>query len=443
MTNKNTLINWRVILKLSATFLLSALAITSCKKEESQIGNDINPNGLNIVTQDTFTVKTYSSEIDSLETDETSVSLLGAYNDPEFGLVDCGVVTQIRLSSEGPNFGDLNDITVDSVVLSFAYTSIKFYANIEDLEFEVYRISDDLLRDDQVYYGFTPVTTTGASLIQAGAEIHKPEPYTSVVVGGDTLSPQLRINLDPAFGLELINNESQMTSNDNFVSYFKGLYIKVKQPENLSSGRGAVMYLSLEDALSKMVIYYSTSSESKTFTFNINSKCARFNKITTDRTGTNVDAVLNNPELGQEKYYIQSSSIRAQFDFPYIMDLQKDQKRIINKAELILPVQDFQQDVFDPTTSLFIAKIKDKYTSEFTRDYSSFVNFVSYNEADKEFRFLMTRELQSILNGDLENTGYRVYPGSFFGSSIERIIFSGANSSSKHKTRLEITYTEY
>ena len=139
---------------------------------------------------------------------------------------------------------------------------------------------------------------------------------------------------------------------------------------------------------------------------------------------------------------MQSSSIRATVKFPFIMDLQKDQKRIINKAELILPVQDFQPDVFDPTTSLFIAKVKDKFISEFTKDYPSF-QFVSYDEPNKQFRFLMTREIQAILDGDRENTEFRFYPGSFFGSSIERIIFSGANSSAKQKTRLIITYTEY
>ena len=117
MNKYKTLKNWRIVTKLSATFLLGAILISSCKKEESTVGSSINPNGLEVITSDTFSVKTYSSELDSLETDETSVSLLGAYNDPEFGLVDCGVVTQIRLSSEGPNFGDVNDITVDSVVV--------------------------------------------------------------------------------------------------------------------------------------------------------------------------------------------------------------------------------------------------------------------------------------------------------------------------------------
>ena len=441
MNIKYTLKNWRIVFQLSATFLLGTILITACKKENSDLGSSINPNGLNVVTTDTFTVKTYCSELDSLETDETSIGLLGGYHDPEFGFVDCSIATQIRLSSESPNFGTVT--SVDSVVLSLVYTSIKYYGNLEDLTFEVYEITDDLVRDDQAYYSFTPVNITGPNLMQAGTETFTPKVYEDVIVGSDTIAPQLRLNLDPSFGQYLIDNSASMSTNDNFVSFFKGLYVKVSNTNALASGKGNVLYLSLEDALSKMVIFYTNDqSVNKTFTFNINSKTARFNKIDFDRTGTNVEAVINNPDLGQEKFYMQCSSIRATVNFPYIMDLQKDKKRIINQAVLILPVQDFQPDVFDPTTALFLAKVKDKFISEFTKDYPSF-QFVNYDESNKEYKFLMTQEIQAILDGERENTEFRIYPGNFFGSSIERIIFSGANSSAKHKTRLEITYTEY
>ena len=440
MNKEYNLKNWRIVVKLSATFLLGGFVIASCNKEDTNLGGDINPNGLNVFTTDTITVKTYASELDSLESDETSISLLGGYNDPEFGKVDCGIASQIRLSSESPDFGTVS--SVDSVVLSFAYTGIRYYGNVQDLTFEVYEISNVVDIDD-VYYTFSPVTTTGGNLVLPGTETIDPEVYTKDVVGPDTLEPQLRLNLNPAFGQYLIDNEASMSSNDEFLTFFKGLYVKVSNTSTLNSGDGSVLYLSAENALSKMVIYYTNSSdEDKTFSFNINNKCGRFNKIDFDRAGTDVLAVLDNPELGGEKFYMQSSSIRATIELPYIMDLQKDRKRIINRAVLVLPVQDFQPDVFDPTTSLFLAKVKDKFTSEFTEDYASF-NFVNYNESEKEFRFLMTQEIQAILDGERENGAYRIYPGSFFGSSIERIIFSGANSSSKHKTRLEITYTEY
>ena len=55
----------------------------------------------------------------------------------------------------------------------------------------------------------------------------------------------------------------------------------------------------------------------------------------------------------------------------------------------------------------------------------------------------MTLEIQAILNGDIDNNGFRIYPPSFFGSSIERIIFNGPESTLKDKARLEVTYTDY
>ena len=442
MKINKSLKNWRTVRKLSATFLLSIILLTSCKKEDSAVGAGINPNGLNIFTTDTFTVKTFSEVVDSITTDETSVSLLGAYNDPEFGIVDCGIATQIRLSSESPTFGNVTSI--DSVVLSFTFASIKYYGNVEDMTFEVFEITDELTRDNQDYYTFTPINTAGSNLVRTGYETITPKPYTNVTVGNDTLAPQIRLNLEPIFGQTLIDNAAQMTTNTLFTSYFKGLYIKVTDPSTLAESKGSVLYFSLEDALSKMVLYYKKDiSESKTFTFNINSKCARFNKINFDRSGTDVQNVLDNSENGSEKFYMQSSSIRAIVEIPHILDFYKDRKRIINKAILIVPVQDFQPDVFDPTVSLFIAKVKTNLVSDVTLDYPNFNSFVTYDETNKEFKFLLTREIQAILNGERDNSGFRIYPGSFFGSSIERIIFSGDNSSSKHKTRLEITYTEY
>ena len=75
-----------------------------------------------------------------ISTDETTINLLGGLNDPELGKVDCGIVTQLRLSSEAPNFGNIADITVDSVVLSFVYDGRLNYGNLEALTFEVFEV---------------------------------------------------------------------------------------------------------------------------------------------------------------------------------------------------------------------------------------------------------------------------------------------------------------
>ena len=70
-------------------------------------------------------------------------------------------------------------------------------------------------------------------------------------------------------------------------------------------------------------------------------------------------------------------------------------------------------------------------------------NTVTYDQTNKEYRFIMTREVQAILNGERANSGFRIYTPSFFASSVERVIFNGTNSNLKDKPRLEITYTDY
>ena len=85
----------RKVLTLSATFFALMLTIIGCKKEETNIGSNLDEGNLNVLTTDTFTIRTYTELYDSMESDETSVTMLGAYNDPVYGGVNCGFVTQI------------------------------------------------------------------------------------------------------------------------------------------------------------------------------------------------------------------------------------------------------------------------------------------------------------------------------------------------------------
>lgn len=447
----------RRVNKLSATFFALVLVLSACKKEETTIGANLQNGNMNVVVQDTFTIITYSEEIVEMESDETSVALLGAYNDPVFGAVKCGFVTQIVPNDLDPSFEGLGAFTMDSVVLALRYTSINYYANLDDIIVEVYEIDDVLNRDNQSYF-----TTEEPTLLDAGNNLVLDLNEGSEVevdfvgnafVGDDTLAPQMRIHLDTEVGEGLIADALAGQMGVNFqTSTFKGLYVRVADFGG-SSGQGTVVYFALEDFLSKLSIYYhSEAGVAGTYDFKINTTTARYNKIEYDRSGTVIEEALADQSLGENAFYMQGGSVRGVIQLPYITDFYTDtlgkfDPKIINKAELILPIQDFQSDVFDPTTRLFIGRILDEQKSVFIRDYnlgtSVSGNTVSYDEANKEFRFLMTQEIQALLNGEEDNVGYRIYAPGFFASSIERIIFNGSNSALKDKPRLEITYTEY
>lgn len=459
MNNHSNTYARRKVLTLSATFFALMLTIIGCKKEETNIGSNLDEGNLNVLTTDTFTILTYTELYDSMESDETSVTMLGAYNDPVYGGVNCGFVTQIVPEAYTQDFPELVDLTVDSVVLALRFTSINYYANLEDLTVEVFEIDDALEREDQDYYTFEEPTIISANLVETEPMVVTPDFVKSVVVGNDTLDPQIRIRLNPILGEELVADSKSGLMGETFsTTTFKGLYVRVAVDEGapqfgIASGQGGVVYLALENLLSKMTLYYKGASGlPEEFDFDINSTCARYNKISYDRTGTVVEAAIE-AEDGTGDFYVQGGSLRGVIEIPYIDQFYQDDAgeftpRIINKAELVLPIQDFESDPFNPPVNLFFARKVDVKLSTFTEDYgfgnSVSSNAVIYDATNKEFRFTMTREIQAILNGEVEGEGYRIYPPAFFASTIERIIFNGVNNEAlKDRPRLEITYTEY
>ena len=172
--------NFRKILRRKVIFLFAAFfslitVISACKKEESEIGDSLQTDGLNVLTTDTFTLVTYSDIIDSMESDETSISLLGAYNDPVFGGVNCGIVTQIVPEGLTQDFPDLVNVIMDSVVIALDYSSINYYPNLDDFAVEVYEIGDVLTRLDQEYYTKEEPTILGENLVIPELSVVSPD----------------------------------------------------------------------------------------------------------------------------------------------------------------------------------------------------------------------------------------------------------------------------
>ena len=454
--NKKKNIYWRRRVNLSATFFAVLLMLGACKKEVTEIGGDLQNENLNVQFIDTFTVVTYSDQLESTErrSDETSVSLLGAYNDPIFGGVNCGIVTQITPSTSTQSFPSLTYFVMDSVVLSLSYTSIKYYANLDDISVQVHEIDDALERNDQKYYSYENPTLIGDNLVLPSVTSLSPDIVANQIVGTDTLSAHLRIHLDTAVGRDLIADAHASLLGDNFKSTtFKGLYIHADVDDampgyGIPTGSGTVLYFALESPLSKVTLYYhSLSGDYDRYDFDINSNCARYNTIDFKREGTNVENAIVDKLVGEDAFYIQGSAIRGVVEFPYLKDFYKndageDDPKIINKAKLILPIQDFQTDPFDPATYMFMYRGINLEESSFLKGYG-LGSGASYNESKKEFSFDITREVQAILNGEVEESSYGLYFSGFYGSSVERIILNGSKSLLKNRPKLEITYTEY
>ncbi len=436
MIQKFNSFQWRKVQILSATFFCITLALVACKKKETMVGKDaFDANGLlNSNAVDTFQLKTYTIEEDSVVTKDQLHALLGAYNDPKFGTVDASFYTQISLDNPGSTTFGVNPI-VDSIVLSLQYTG--YYGENDAQTFEVYELDDDLSAvSDSLYYSFTSKNVKPTNLVFPGKETITPQPSVKSVVGNDTLAAQLRIPLKNSLATYLMDGVGlgNFATQDLFHQYFKGIYVKVSNP-NPPSGQGAVYYFSLSAINSKLTIYYKNDLISKTFSFLMNGTSVDFNHVNFNRTGKPFDNLINNPALGNTEFYAQSFTSRAVVEMSGISNIPKNS--IIQKAQLILPVTHYTNNLLYPSLQLNVGtRISADNDTIFSRG-----NWV-YDDNLKAYVIDLRLHVQQVVSQIIANRGVFLRP-TYFNSTTERIIFNGSESVNKKKPKLVVTYTNY
>jgi hypothetical protein len=425
-----------ILIKCCALLLL--LLVVSCKKKDSVLGKDvIDPYAyLNGTTTDTFDIITTIIEEDSIITDNAANVVLGSYNDPKFGKFEASFYTQLRLDGVNPNFGSVSTIVVDSFVLALEY--VGYYGDLSPQTFEVYELNEDLYLDS-TYYAFTNKNTKPGNLVPVGTELMTPDPFNKAVVGGDSLLPQLRIQLNTSLATALINEATSgsttFSSNESFLSYFKGLKVKTNNGPQ-SSGTGGILYFNINSPASKATIYFTQDGVEKTYDLLINTSCADFTHVEKDITGKPLEQLLQNESLGNIEFYAQAFNFRALVKIPGLNNLKKNQ--LIHRANLHLPIQ-FQSNYrYKPGLNISVAtRIK-----EAVQTYTNLGVLGSYDDYTKEYSVDLKQYTQAIINKDIENTGIILSPR-YFINSAERIVFNGKNTINKAKPRLVVTYTTY
>ncbi len=431
---------WRKGLILSATFLLSVFVITSCKKKENILGeNTLAQNELlGSSGIDTFTLFTYTIKDDSVSTSKPLYGMLGSYNDPVFGTVNAEIYTQLNLSLLAPSFTDLNDIAIDSFVLSLRYN--EHYGVPGDQTFEVFEIIEpNGIDQDSTYYTFSSKTTDPISWIPVGEEVIRMDPDEITIIGTDTVPTQLRIPLDTNKARTIFQDfnliPTSFATNEDFVDYFKGFHIRtVNGPQ--ASGDGGVFYFDLGSAASEAVIYYTEGGVQKEFQFLINSSTENFNHIDIDNSMTNVEAVINNPTSGYLEFYAQAFSSRAVISIPGLANIPANV--VIHKAILELPTQYQTGANYYPGSALTVSRRESTGSDSLIFTGA----FAVYDDFNKRFEVDLRNHIQKIVNGELTDTDLILSPLSFV-TSMDRIIFNGSQTDNKVQPKISILYTEF
>ena len=424
-------------------FLILILFLTNCKDDDNSLGLDLQPpnDRLNLLSTDTTEILAYTEVVDSIKSDETSMSLLGSMLDPVFGLSTASFYTQVRLSQSAFSFG--TNPLPDSLVLTLDYSS--FYGDsTAPLTVKVWELDEPILFDT-AYYSNQSLAIKSTLLAD---KTFVPDYADSVAIMGDTLAPHLRINLTDitaSLALKLLEAPSDsMASNTSFLNYFYGLYVSAEPV----SGGGQIMYLSLTSSLSNLVLYYhNADNDSLSFNYLINSNCARFGHFDHDYSLGSPEFVSQVIEkdttLGNNTCYVQSlGGIKTFLKFPNITNYYDNGNVAVNEARLFMNCAEIAP-VLDPATQLILVARNEEGSYDILSDQVIGEGYFGgyYDDDLNGYWFRITSTVQDLMRETYTDYGFEIY---VTGGAVnaERVVLSGTNPSpSDSRMKLVITYT--
>jgi hypothetical protein len=427
-------------------FIGLVLVVSSCTRPDQSIGLELQPEGdlLSASQTDTISLTAFTIPEDSLRSDELSLSLLGNYVDPLLGYTSASFYTQIRISANSLDFGDLSNIEVDSLVLNLVYGGESYGIN-SDQVYQVYEVDEDIIIDTS-YYTSSSVTIKQQNLAANSNPVHF-DVNDYIQLANDSVPPSIRIHLDPSWATDFFLPESggdNLEDNTAWIDFFKGIYVRSNTPN------ASVMSIDVRNSFSNLTMYYrdmnGATADTTEFQFLINDLCARFNHID-HLYGGNISALEVQDAVDADPYvYVQAgASVKTRISFPYLEDLTNVDGLVVNAAELIVPAQPDLFGHYNNQEKLFLRLREDDGDPLLLPDEVTF-NFSiggEYDEETHDYRFKIPRFIQQVLSGEIENQSIYLV-SNLSGISVRRVVLSGpsvSDSDSSQNMRLILTHT--
>jgi len=432
------------LLRLWLPLSVAAVLMQSACKEPELIGLEVLPDdAFGVEWIDTFTVELQTIPLDSVITSNlnSSIYLFGEMNDPVFGPTRSTIYTQFKLPSITVEFP--GTAVVDSIVLSLAYSD--WYGNINKLTgtqgIGVYRLNDTIA-DATTYYS---TVTHDYDPIPLGQRQFRPDLLSNVFLATDTVGPSLRVRLANDFGQEILNagfdGSGTLASNESFTQVFKGLAI-VPENQNMPPDAGAILSFNINSALTRVELYYHTAeADSLRFNMPIDATSATHMAFEHEYP-LSITSILGDTEAGRQRGYIQSmAGLRMLLKFPTLRSLKEQGTVVVNRAELVLPLEAGGSPRYAPP-ALLNANEADSLTrgllviDELEEHFGG-----AYRPLTRDYVFNLARHVQRVLDRPEERPYYGLLISNS-GNSVNarRGVFSGTEATER-PLKLRLTYT--
>jgi hypothetical protein len=398
----------------ACALILSIVFITACKKQDDNVflQNETTAGFEGYSYVDSLKIQTCTVREDSLKTDSLSHNLLGIINDPDFGVYTASSFVQFKL----PQLGNvISSNTLDSAVLFLQFTSnTAYYGDINsDVTFNVFELSESMnntiSHSNQTYnYDPNPIGTfTG--------RLNVTDSLTQRSLGKSIKgAPGISIKLSSAFAQKLFNaNSSNLSSQDNFLSFLKGIaLVPVSIP---AVGKGAIAAINLKGSFTKIRVYYNDTMQSD---FNVQTDSKRFSSYAI--TGQGAQIMLQKSFAGNANFdttfVMAMAGAKTKIKLPNLFSIIKNNGKLISvgKAEVIIrPLAGSNTSIFPLPTRLLLFS-----QDEATGLNAGLIDLIepfyggSYNSANNYYKFNITRYIQSLFT-DYQNKGVNNNRGLF------------------------------
>jgi len=383
------------------------------------------------VLLDTLSCDLSTVLIDSIETLGSDNMLVGKYIDEEFGPVASSAAFQIFPPT---SISEDEEEVFDSLTLVLGYGDLAYGDTLQPQTLKVYRLLEDLEADESGYIYNTSTFKYDDTPLGEITFVPRPFKDDSVV-----------IRLDDALGKEFFTlmqeEDDDITSDDDFLDYFKGLVL-VSGDDNtaiLSFANDTSTFLSLHTHLPGL-----TKTQNR-YEFNFGTASLYYNHIECDRSDTPLANLktqrvsIPSSETDNKAYLQAGAGILMRVNFPSLGRLLEfETGNIVYKVELQLRVYPGSDSQVDPPDQL-IMYFTDKYNnllsevldSDSETVYSNYYDDELYNEYK-----LYTLDLTEFVTNELsdgyidEDIGVLVsLPESDFKGTLNRLVIDGRSNS--------------
>ena len=320
----------------------------ACSRTDIHFGNVPDNNYSNLVYIDTIEPKLSTFLLDSFVTNNGTSFLLGRYKDPYLGIVSAKPFFQMTIPSETVIIASSSHYDSACLVI---HLNKYFYGDTSQPQTihvdEVAQTIDYTYNNNLYNTSDFPVNP-----VPLGSKTLKLRPSVD-----DSVTIRLSDSKGMEFFQKLQQQTEDVTNDDNFQNYFKGIRLSVNENDTTS-------VYGLNAATIHLRIYYHTTvplpvSNSADFPGRANSYS--FNQILTDRTGTllNLSRIKEYPsELTNDISFTQyGAGVLLKVLFPSIKGILSTDKIVkLQKAELLIRPMGQTYDKLRLPESLYLAK---------------------------------------------------------------------------------------